>query len=147
MLSFNDRVRENCDQFWAPHYKRDMELLEWVQQRAAKMMEWLEHLSCGERLTELSLFSFEKRWLGGDFINVYQYMKGGYQEDGPGSAQWCWARGQEETGRNRCTDPLDYTEEFLYCFEHWNTLPREVVEPPSLKMFKNHLDTILYNVL
>ncbi|KFV73184.1 hypothetical protein N308_02018, partial [Struthio camelus australis] len=31
--------------------------------------------------------------------------------------------------------------------EHWNTLPREVVEFPSLEIFKTHLDVILGNVL
>ncbi|KFV82246.1 hypothetical protein N308_03095, partial [Struthio camelus australis] len=31
--------------------------------------------------------------------------------------------------------------------EHWNRLPREVVESPSLEIFKTGLDTILGNVL
>ncbi|KFV78399.1 hypothetical protein N308_05559, partial [Struthio camelus australis] len=31
--------------------------------------------------------------------------------------------------------------------EHWHRLPREVVESPSLEIFKSHLDTILGNVL
>ncbi|KFV74838.1 hypothetical protein N308_06983, partial [Struthio camelus australis] len=30
--------------------------------------------------------------------------------------------------------------------EHWNRLPREVVESPSLEIFKSRLDTILGNV-
>ncbi|KFV84304.1 hypothetical protein N308_09900, partial [Struthio camelus australis] len=31
--------------------------------------------------------------------------------------------------------------------EHWKRLPREVVESPSLEIFKTRLDTILGNVL
>ncbi|KFV80689.1 hypothetical protein N308_11097, partial [Struthio camelus australis] len=31
--------------------------------------------------------------------------------------------------------------------EHWNRLPREAVESPSLEIFQSHLDSILGNVL
>ncbi|KFV88847.1 hypothetical protein N308_13785, partial [Struthio camelus australis] len=31
--------------------------------------------------------------------------------------------------------------------EHWNRLPREAVESPSLEIFKTRLDAILGNVL
>ncbi|KFV74860.1 hypothetical protein N308_06921, partial [Struthio camelus australis] len=31
--------------------------------------------------------------------------------------------------------------------EHWNRLPTEVVESPSLEIFKTSLDTILGNML
>ncbi|KFV83259.1 hypothetical protein N308_12957, partial [Struthio camelus australis] len=31
--------------------------------------------------------------------------------------------------------------------EHWSRLPREVVESPSLEIFKTRLDVILGNVL
>ena len=36
---------ESYVQFWAPQYKRDMDILERIQQRATKMIKGLEPLS------------------------------------------------------------------------------------------------------
>ena len=44
-----------------PQYRKGMELLEWVQRRAIKMIRGMEHLSCEERLRELGWFLLEKR--------------------------------------------------------------------------------------
>ena len=68
-------------QFWAPHFKKDEELLERVQQRATRVMRGLEHLSYVERLRELGLLSLKKRLIE-DLINACEYLKGGCQKDG-----------------------------------------------------------------
>lgn len=47
-----------------------MDLLEEVQQREKKMILGLEQLFYKERLSKLGVFSFKKKRLRGDLINV-----------------------------------------------------------------------------
>jgi len=52
---------EYCVQFWAPHFKKDSNLLGGVQQRATEMIYTMEHLLYKERWSNLGLFSLGKR--------------------------------------------------------------------------------------
>ena len=72
--------RSPCIYAWGPQYRKDVELLEWVQRGATKMIRGLEHLSCEERLRELGLFSLEKRRLQGDLTTAFQYLIGAYNQ-------------------------------------------------------------------
>jgi len=48
---------ESCVQFWGPQYKRDVDRLQRVQQRAMKVIKGLRHLTCEERRREPGLLS------------------------------------------------------------------------------------------
>jgi len=116
-----------------------------------EIIRGLEHLSFEERLSELLLFSLEKRRLQGDLIATFPYLKGAYKKDG------------ERLFTGACSDRtrgnifklkesrfrLDiWKKSFMVrVLRHWNRLLREAMEAPSLVVFKIRSDRSLSNLI
>ena len=107
------------------------------------MARRLDHLSYEERLRELGLFSLEKRRLHGDLIVAFQYLKEVYKQEG---VQLFRRVDSDRTRGNgfklrRERFRLDIRRKFFTQREvtHWNRLPKEAVDAPSLEAFKARL--------
>jgi len=128
-----------------------MNLLEQAQRRPQKQSGGLEHLLCEERLRELGLFSLEKRRLQEDFIAAFQYLKGAYRQAGEGLFTRAYRDRTRDNGfkLEEGRFILDMRKKFFTrrVVRHWNRLPTEAVDAPSLEVFKARLDAALRNLV
>lgn len=112
----------------APLYKKVIEAMECVQKRAMTLVN--------------GPFSLETRRFRGDLMAFYNYLKGDRGEMGVDISHITSDRMKENVlklhqGRFRLDIRKNlFSRRVVKC---WNKVPREVVESPSLNVFKNHL--------
>ena len=98
-------------------------------------------------MRELGLFSLEKRRLQEDLTVAFQYLKGAYKQEGERlftRVDSDRTRGNGfKLGQGRFR--LDIRKKFFTqrVVMHWNRLPKEAVDAPSLKAFKARLNVAL----
>jgi len=112
------------------------------------MVKGLEHLSCEERLRELGLFSLK----AARGPNIYLQISEGWVS-GDGAKLLSVVPSDRTRGNGHKLKHrkfrLNMRKNFftLRVTEHWNRLPGEVVESPSLEIFKTRLNKALYSLL
>ncbi|KAK4828399.1 hypothetical protein QYF61_026153 [Mycteria americana] len=108
-------------------------------------MKGPEHLSDEERLRELGLFSLGKGRLQGT-SSMWRVQRGRSQALSVVPSDRTRGDGHQLKHRRF---PLNTRKHFVTVrvTKHWHRLPREVVESPSLEIRRNHLDTVLVNLL
>ena len=114
-------------------------------------MKGLEGMSYEERLRTSGLSTLENRRLRGDLIALYSFLRRGSREGG--AELFSLVSGGTTPGNGsklyQGSFRLDIRKHFFTerVVKPCNRLPREVVDAPSLSVFKRHLDNALNNML
>ena len=137
-------VMEYCSQVWAPHLRKDIDMLEAVQRRATRMIHGFDNMSYEERLKNLNMYSVERRFLRGDMIEVYKLFSSGNDELIGKFFEIDHARNtrghSKKIKKKYCR--LNVRKYFFSqrIVNFWNSLPQNVIDSASLSTFKKRLD-------
>ena len=140
-------VRPHLDyavQFWSPHYRKDIGLLESVQRRMTKRIQGMKDIPYERRLRMLNLHSLERRRLRGDLIEVFKWYRGYNKGD---VSKILRISNQDRTRNNGFKiEKSRYKKELgknwfsNRVVDEWNRLSSQVVGAKTIESFKRRLD-------
>ena len=135
---------EYCVQAWSPHFRQDVLMIEKVLRRSTREIPSLRHLEYPDRLKSLGMYSYERRYLRGDMILVYNMFNGIVDLNIENFFEMETSnrtRGHNlKLKKKHCR--LDVRKFFFShrVVDFWNDLPSDVVNSNSLNIFKRKID-------
>jgi len=138
-------------QFGAPRYRKDTEVQEQVQKRATRLVKaWRICPTRRDWRNWGCLVGGSEDW-GETLLPSSNIWKVLTVRAGLVSSRWWQVTGRREMVSSCTRVSLGWISGkkffMLRAVKHWNGLPREVVESPSLDVFKNHLDVVLRDTI
>lgn len=138
---------EYCGTVWCPELVRDRTLLENIQKKATRLSFKRRRPDYQQRLSLAGLPTFEARRLRGDLIITFRILKYGY-----GDLQHLFILDDHSRLRGHSLkvkkEPFSSIKrQHFLCnriFSIWNSLPTEIINSPSINVFKNQLDSYLF---
>ena len=142
---------EYAQSVWSPHLKKHQDLIEKVQMRATKLVDHLGGLDYSERLKRLNLPTLAFRRLRGDLIEMYKHFNK-YEKaivsDSFQPKERSNRKHKFQVHERIANDGLrgiQHNSFYYRTARHWNDLPADVAEAPSVDAFKNSFDKAMKN--
>ena len=134
---------EFCSPVWAPHYRKDKELLEKVQHRFTRMFPHLRNLEYKKRLEILGLWTLEERRNRADLIEMFKIVKGKsgikleamFEIDQNSGTRGHSYKVKKKFSKGN-TRHYFFSERIV---SRWNRLSQEAVDASSVNVFKGQL--------
>ena len=126
---------------WGPCYMGDLKVVEGVQRRATKLIPHLHDKPYEDRLRELKLPSMEYRRKRGEMIQCFKIMNGLVRLDASElftCVSTVNTRGHHQRVRRQRAHKAVRAKSFSQrTIKSWNSLPKNVIDAPSVNAFKN----------
>ena len=137
---------EYANPVWSPHLRKQIRMLENVQERATKLVDGMKHLSYPERLKKLDLPTLQHRRERGDMIQVWKHFNEYDRSTLPANFRPIPRVNRQHPyrlTRNRPKDGALGIQSNSFYFRvpnEWNNLQKRVVESENINTFKARID-------